>query len=174
MERRWNLNFPKVYRIGYVASNGTTGSPIVDIDTDVIVYWHNNNTNSASLGASIIPASDTGFSSGLEHVFDTHNSNNLDSIITQIAGYESVWNFTSTISFQSQFKLRKIHSMNFRQMLAIIVVSHRGTSMRVHRVSGNSGLLELSHDGAERCLGIDTTASGWISTDGHGILWLRT
>ena len=41
---------------------GTTGSPIVDIDTDVIVYWHNNNTNSASLGASIIPASDTGFS----------------------------------------------------------------------------------------------------------------
>lgn len=37
--------------------------------------------------------------------------------------------------------------------------------MRVHRVSGNSGLFELSHDGAERCLGIDTTASGWISTD---------
>ena len=144
---------------------GTTGSPIVDIDTDVIVYWHNNNTNSASLGASIIPASDTGFSSGLEHVFDTHNSNSLDSIITQIAGYESVWNFTSTISFN--------HSSNYESPFhefSTDVGNHylsviEGHPIRVHRVSGNSGLFELSHDGAERCLGIDTTASGWISTD---------
>ena len=145
--------------------SGTTGSPIVDIDTDVIVYWHNNNTNSDSIGASIIPASDTGFSSGLEHVFDTHNSNSLDSIITQIAGYESVWNFTSTISFN--------HSSNYESPFhefSTDVGNHylsviEGHPMRVHRVSGNSGLFELSHDGAERCLGIDTTASGWISTD---------
>jgi len=145
--------------------SGTTGSPIVDIDTDVIVYWHNNNTNSDSLGASIIPASDTGFSSGLEHVFDTHNSNILDSIITQIAGYESVWNFSSSISFN--------HSSNYESPFhefSTDIGNHylsviEGHPIRVHRVSGNSGLFELSHDGAERCLGIDTTASGWISTD---------
>lgn len=145
--------------------SGTTGSPVVDVDRDIMVYWHNNNTNSNSMGASIIPAEDTGFSSGLSHVFATHNSNNVDSIVTQIAGYDSLWNFSSTISFN--------HSSNFEapfhEFSADIGDHHlsvlEGHPMRIHRVSGNSGLVELVHDGFERCLGINTTASGWISTD---------
>ncbi len=145
--------------------SGTTGSPMVDVDRDIMVYWHNNNTNSNSMGASIIPADDTGFSSGLSHVFATHNSNNVDSIVAQIAGYDSLWNFSSTISFN--------HSSNFESPFhefSTDVGDHHlsvleGHPMRIHRVSGNSGLVELVHDGFERCLGINTTASGWISTD---------
>ena len=145
--------------------SGTTGSPIVDVDRDVLIYWHNNNTNSNSLGASIIPAHDTGFSSGLSHVFATHNSNNVDSIVTQIAGYESTWNYSSTASFN--------HTSNYDNPFYefstdsgehhVSVVE--GHPIRVHRISGNSGLIEVQHDGAERCLGINTTASGWIATD---------
>ena len=145
--------------------SGTTGSPMVDVDRDIMVYWHNNNTNSNSMGASIIPADDTGFSSGLSHVFATHNSNNVDSIVTQIAGYDSLWNFSSSISFN--------HSSNFESPFhefSTDIGDHHlsvleGHPMRIHRVSGNSGLVELVHDGFERCLGINTTASGWISTD---------
>ena len=145
--------------------SGTTGSPMVDVDRDIMVYWHNNNTNSNSMGASIIPADDTGFSSGLSHVFATHNSNNVDSIVAQIAGYDSLWNFSSTISFN--------HSSNFESPFhefSTDIGDHHlsvleGHPMRIHRVSGNSGLVELVHDGFERCLGINTTASGWISTD---------
>ena len=145
--------------------SGTTGSPVVDVDRDIMVYWHNNNTNSNSMGASIIPAEDTGFSSGLSHVFATHNSNNVDSIVTQIAGYDSLWNYSSTISFN--------HSSNFEapfHEFSTDIGDHHlsvleGHPMRIHRVSGNSGLVELVHDGFERCLGINTTASGWISTD---------
>ena len=145
--------------------SGTTGSPMVDVDRDIMVYWHNNNTNSNSMGASIIPADDTGFSSGLSHVFATHNSNNVDSIVAQIAGYDSLWNFSSSISFN--------HSSNFESPFhefSTDIGDHHlsvleGHPMRIHRVSGNSGLVELVHDGFERCLGINTTASGWISTD---------
>ena len=145
--------------------SGTTGSPMVDVDRDIMVYWHNNNTNSNSMGASIIPADDTGFSSGLSHVFATHNSNNVDSIVAQIAGYDSLWNYSSTISFN--------HSSNFESPFHEFSTDFgdhhlsvlEGHPMRIHRVSGNSGLVELVHDGFERCLGINTTASGWISTD---------
>lgn len=145
--------------------SGTTGSPMVDVDRDIMIYWHNNNTNSNSMGASIIPADDTGFSSGLSHVFATHNSNNVDSIVAQIAGYDSLWNFSSSISFN--------HSSNFESPFhefSTNIGDHHlsvleGHPMRIHRVSGNSGLVELVHDGFERCLGINTTASGWISTD---------
>ena len=145
--------------------SGTTGSPIVDVDRDVLIYWHNNNTDSNSLGASIIPAHDTGFSSGLSHVFATHNSNNVDSIITQIAGFEASWNYSGITSFN--------HTSNYDNQFYEFstdsgehhVSVTEGHPLRVHRISGNSGLIELHHDGAERCLGINTTASGWITTD---------
>ena len=144
--------------------SGTTGSPLIDVDRDLMVNWHNNISNSDSLGANIIPARDTGFSSGLSHVFATHNSDNIDSIVSQIAGYEALWNFSSSVFFN--------HSSNFANPFyefPIDVGNHRlsvldGHPMRFHRVSGNSALIELVHDGAERCLGINTTASGWIST----------
>ena len=145
--------------------SGTTGSPIVDVDRDVLIYWHNNNTNSNSLGASIIPADDTGFSSGLSHVFATHNSNNVDSIVTQIAGYESTWNYSSTASFNHTSNIDNPFyefSTDSGEHHVSVVEGH---PLRVHRISGNSGLIEVQHDGAERCLGINTTASGWIATD---------
>ena len=117
------------------------------------------------MGASIIPAEDTGFSSGLSHVFATHNSANMDLIVTQIAGYESFWNFSSDVSFN--------HSSNIDDQFHVFstgIGDHHisvveGHPMKIHRVSGSSGLVELFHDGAERCLGINTTASGWISTE---------
>ena len=38
-------------------------------------------------------------------------------------------------------------------------------TLRVLRFSGDSGLVHLPHDGAERCTRVGTQASGWITTD---------
>ena len=40
-----------------------------------------------------------------------------------------------------------------------------GHPIRVHRSTGDSGLSQLMHDGEQRCVGINTTASGWITTE---------
>ncbi len=143
---------------------GLIGSPIIDIDNDVLVFWHNNNSNSNSIGAGLIPAHDTGFSSGMEHLFETYNSDTVDSIVTQIAGYSSQWNFSSYTSFNqtSDFDspFYEFSTDVGNHQISVL----EGHPMRVYRLSGPSGMIELTHDGAERCLGIDTTASGWIST----------
>ena len=39
-----------------------------------------------------------------------------------------------------------------------------GHALRVFSVKGESGLTQLLHDGEQRCVGIDITASGWITT----------
>ena len=143
----------------------TTNSPIIDIDRDISAYWHNNFSSSNIAGAAVVPAHDTGFSSGLKHQFDTHNSNLVDTIFTQIAGYSSTWNYSSSTTFN--------HTSDYNDQFydfATEVGSHEinvldGHPIRVYRLSGNSALVELNHDGAERCVGIDTTASGWIATD---------
>ncbi len=144
---------------------GLSGSPIIDVDQDIMVSWHNNRSNAISLGTSIIPAYDTGFSSGLRHLFATHNSAQIDTISTQIAGYEANWNYSGdnsfnyTSSYDNQF-----HSFSIGDGMHDISVTD-GHPLRVYRVSGDSGLIEIYHDGKERCVGIGTTASGWISTE---------
>lgn len=144
---------------------GVSGAPLIDIDIDIMINWYNNDSNTVGLGASLVPAADTGFSSGKEHMFTTHNSNLLDKISTQIAGYSSTWNYTGSTTFNHSSS----YANQFYQFPAdagvhqIKVIDDH--PLRVFRVSGNSGLVEIIHDGAERCLGIDTTASGWITTE---------
>ena len=48
----------------------TTNTPIIDIDKDILAYWHNNFSSSNIAGAAVVPAHDTGFSSGLKHQFE--------------------------------------------------------------------------------------------------------
>ena len=145
--------------------SGLAGSPIIDVDKDILVRWHNNQSSGVSNGASIIPAVDTGYSSGLEHIFTTYNSAADDLVVTQIAGYSSVWNYTGPNSFNhTSSYLDQFYSFSADQGDHQISVT-KDHPIRVYRVSGNSGLIEIHHDGEERCLGIDTTASGWISTD---------
>ena len=145
--------------------HGISGSPIIDVDKDILIKWHNNHSSGISVGAGIIPATDTGFSSGKEHLFATHNSELIDTVITQIAGYESTWNYTGSNPFNhsstyaDQFYSFSVEDGNHQ----ISVLDNH--PIRVYRVSGNSGLIEIYHDGEERCLGIDITASGWISTE---------
>ena len=44
-----------------MAPSGMSGSPIIDVDNEIIVNWHNNRSNQNSIGFSMIPAHDTDF-----------------------------------------------------------------------------------------------------------------
>ena len=145
--------------------SGMSGAPIIDVDNEIIVNWHNNRSNQNSIGFSMIPAHDTGFSSGQQHLVAIHNIDSTDSLATQIAGYETTWNYSGQNTFNHTLDYQnKFHTFSSETGIHEITVTE-GHPVRVYRLSGDSGLIQLSHDGEERCIGIDTTASGWISTD---------
>ena len=100
----------------------------------------------------------------MSHLFETYNSDTIDSIVTQIAGYSSQWNFSSYTSFNQTSEFNSPFYQFSTDIGSHQISVLEGHPIRVYRLSGPSGMIELTHDGAERCLGIDTTASGWIST----------
>ena len=144
---------------------GISGTPIIDSDKEIAAYWHNNDSSSQSNGINIIPAKDTGFSSGKSHRYDTFSSSGLESIHTQLAGYETRLNYSSSNSVS--------HNLTFSDPFDNLQISQgshnitveEGHPVRVHRSTGDSGLVQLMHDGQQRCVGINTTGSGWITTD---------
>ena len=144
--------------------SGITGTPIIDSDKEISVLWHNNISTTSSTGISIIPAEDTGFSSGMSHRFNSYSSTGDGTIILQISGSQSNWNYTGQESFNSTLEFQNsMDSFSITEGMNNITVNE-GHPIRVYRMNGNDGLLQLRHDGEQRCLGIDTTASGWITT----------
>ena len=141
------------------------GAPIIDSDKEISAYWHNNDSINPSNGLNIIPAKDTGFSSGKSHRYEIFSSNGLESIHTQLAGYSSVLNYSNTNSaYQNLTFNNPFHELQTSQGSHNVSVED-GHPIRVHRSTGDSGLSQLMHDGEQRCVGINTTASGWITTE---------
>ena len=144
---------------------GISGTPIIDSDKEIAAYWHNNDSNNPSNGLNIIPAKDTGFSSGKSHRYATFSTSGLESIHTQLAGYETVLNYSSSNSVTHNLTFdNPFHNLQINQGNHNISVE-QGHPIRVHRSTGDSGLVQLMHDGQQRCVGINTTASGWITTE---------
>ncbi|MDG1549939.1 MAG: hypothetical protein P8Q94_07820, partial [Candidatus Poseidoniaceae archaeon] len=77
---------------------GISGTPIIDSDKEIAAYWHNNDSSNPSNGLNIIPAKDTGFSSGKSHRYATFSSSGLESIHTQLAGYDTMLNYSNSNS----------------------------------------------------------------------------
>ena len=144
---------------------GIIGTPIIDSDQEIAAYWHNNDSITPSNGVNIIPAKDTGFSSGKSHRYATFSDNGLESIHTQLAGYEALINYSSSNSFTHNLTFEvPFHSFQVNPGNHDISVEE-GHPIRVLRSTGDSGLVQLMHDGEQRCVGINTTASGWITTE---------
>ena len=144
---------------------GISGAPIIDADKEIITYWHNNDSSSIGKGISVIPALDTGFSSGFEHAVNSFSQPNEGALLVQLAGYQSNWSHTDDVSTN--------YTSNYTSPNQYISVEHglnsisveEGHPVRVYRKSSDSGLIELMHDGEQRCIPLNIVASGWINTN---------
>ena len=144
------------------------GAATLDADGDVFVTW-GASTETSSVddinGTMLLPADDTGAISGGMFSYANTVNDTEESLVLRLAGYTSTWNATGVSSQTGVF----LESNNHRSItLAEGNTSVRvetGHPLRVLRTAGETGLLQLPHDGERRCTSIDTQASGWISTD---------
>ena len=112
-----------------------TTAAILKSNNDAIIEW-----NSGPSGINQIVALDTGRFSGAEFRLNT-SAQEHD---IQISGYETEWNQSDD---------------------GIYVNTTSGDSLSILRIEGQNGMLVLKSDGQERCVAIDITASGWITTE---------
>ena len=122
----------------------------------------------------MIPALDSGMSSGLEHSFSTPNSNGDEFVIIQPASPETSLNLIADLGHNETPHLAFNDSKNSRVVTLSPIASNlvrtsvnttdilNDAPFRLISVAGNDGMMELNHDGFERCQPIGYRASGWI------------
>ena len=122
-------------------STSTIPWPQGDIDNSAIITGSENfllEMSDEDSGMTYLVAADTGRLSGQTFLTDLSKSNSVS-----LVGSEAEWN-TSTDG-------------------RISLIS--GDAIKVLQYQGDDGLLRLEDDGAQRCISIDMTASGWIETE---------
>lgn len=146
------------------------GAATLDADGDVFVRW-SPATNISSMdsvaGNMLLPADDTGASSG--GVFTLVNEDNTteERIHVRMQGYTSTWNISHSTNEASTGTFLEANDMVQKALAeGITTVSvEDGHPLRVFRSSGSMGLHQVPHDGMGRCTSVDTQASGWITSD---------
>ena len=73
---------------------GINGAPMLDADGDVFATWKVSNQGNPAKGAHLIPASDTGASSGILHEIIIPNDSQTHSLSISRAGSSSEWNIS--------------------------------------------------------------------------------
>ena len=144
------------------------GAATLDADGDVFVTW-GASTETSSVddinGTMLLPADDTGAISGGMFSYANTVNNTEESLVLRLSGYTSTWNATGVSSQTGVFLENNNHrSITLAEGNTSVRVE-AGHPLRVLRTAGETGLLQLPHDGERRCTSIDTQASGWISTD---------
>ena len=144
------------------------GAATLDADGDVFVTW-GASTETSSVddinGTMLLPADDTGAISGGMFSYANTVNGTEESLVLRLAGYTSTWNATGVSSQTGVFLENNNHrSITLAEGNTSVRVE-TGHPLRVLRTAGETGLLQLPHDGERRCTSIDTQASGWISTD---------
>ena len=144
------------------------GAATLDADGDVFVTW-GALTETSSVddinGTMLLPADDTGAISGGMFSYANTVNDTAESLVLRLAGYTSTWNATGVSSQTGVFLENNNHrSITLAEGNTSVRVE-TGHPLRVLRTAGETGLLQLPHDGERRCTSIDTQASGWISTD---------
>ena len=144
------------------------GAATLDADGDVFVTW-GASTETSSVddinGTMLLPADDTGAISGGMFSYANTVNDTEESLVLRLAGYTSTWNATGVSSQTGVFLENNNHrSITLAEGNTSVRVE-TGHPLRVLRTAGETGLLQLPHDGERRCTSIDTQASGWISTD---------
>ena len=144
---------------------GINGAPMLDADGDIFATWKVSNLGTLGKGVHLIPAADTGASSGMQHEIIIENDGLSHELSISRAGSSSEWNITGdseiegSIESQVQNIVQIISSGTYQMKVT------DGHPLRVHHLSGDSGLLQATHDGAQRCSGINMMASGWITVE---------
>ena len=144
------------------------GAATLDADGDVFVTW-GASTETSSVddinGTMLLPADDTGAISGGMFSYANTVNDTEESLVLRLSGYTSTWNATGVSSQTGVFLENNNHrSITLAEGNTSVRVE-AGHPLRVLRTAGETGLLQLPHDGERRCTSIDTQASGWISTD---------
>ena len=126
-----------------LGANSTTSIawPDGEIDNSAIVKGSENfllEWSESDSGMTYVVAGNTGRLSGQTFLTNISKTNSVN-----LVGYEAEWNITAEgwVTLTS------------------------GDAIEVLQSQGNDGLLRLEDEGAQRCIGIDMTASGWIQTE---------
>ena len=144
---------------------GINGAPMLDADGDLFVTWKVSNQGISGEGIHLIPAADTGASSGIQHEITIDDDGQVHSLSISRAGSSSDWNITGdselegSIDGQVQNVMQAISSGTYRMNIT------EGHPVKVHHLSGESGLTQAIHDGAQRCTSVNMMASGWITVE---------
>ena len=144
------------------------GAATIDADGDVFLTWvaaADQSTTDAVPGITYLPADDTGGLSGGAFSYANLDNGTEESMVVRMAGYTSTWNMTGATTTGGVFLESDNHATVSLGEGNTSIVVDSGHPLRVLRFSGDSGLVHLPHDGAERCTRVGTQASGWITTD---------
>ena len=144
------------------------GAATIDADGDVFLTWvaaASQSTTDAVPGITYLPADDTGGLSGGAFSYANLDNGTEESMVVRMAGYTSTWNMTGATTTGGVFLESDNHATVSLGEGNTSIVVDSGHPLRVLRFSGDSGLVHLPHDGAERCTRVGTQASGWITTD---------
>ena len=136
------------------------GAPMLDANGDLFVSWRRDTNGS---GLQVIPADDTGALSGQFHTLHVDGTN-VNKIHLARAGIDAKWNLTgSTTSNGTLYDEVTQATLNLNQGLNQMEIED-GHALRLYHLRGQDGLIQVHHDGAQRCLSINVQASGWISS----------
>ncbi len=144
---------------------GITGAPMIEAEGDVFMTWRAATTGQGAntSGLMIHPADDTGASSGQDHTFHIEDSTLVQSVHLMRAGQTLEWNLSGATQNNGTMYGDDGHkSVNLTEGTSNLIVT-TGHTLRTTRISGTSGLVQLLHDGEQRCLTIGVEASGWIA-----------
>ncbi len=139
---------------------GINGAPMLDANGDLFVSWRAHTNGS---GMQVVPADDTGALSGKDHTFHVDGTS-ASQIHLARAGTSAEWNMTgSTIANGTLFDEQTQSTLSINQGTSQIELE-AGHALRLYHLRGQDGLMQIHHDGAQRCLSIGVQASGWITT----------
>lgn len=144
---------------------GSDGAPLVEAEGDVFMTWRaatlGDGANTS--GLFLLAADDTGASSGQLHTFQVDDSTLEQKVHLTRAGQTLEWNMTGATEANGTMYDDNDHSLvNLSEGTSSLLIT-KGHTMRSLRLSGDHGLIQMQHDGAERCLKIGVEASGWIA-----------
>ncbi|MAM35700.1 MAG: hypothetical protein CL988_00860 [Euryarchaeota archaeon] len=134
------------------------GAPLLDANGDLFVTWRMNSSGS---GIYHHPADDTGALSGQLHTLRTASSAQIHIVH---AGSYTEWNLSGSNSANGTFLDDENSEIVDISSGSSQLIVEDGHALKVLFLQGNHGLIQAVHDGAQRCMPINTQASGWIES----------
>lgn len=144
----------------------------------VTVHWLAEQSTGSSRSGSleVVPAQDSGRASGHSHIFSTPSSTGDEILLIQPAAPETSLTILTDLNVgespQVIFNDSETSTTRTLSPISTLVRTAVNSSdalkdapFRIIVQSGDDGLMEVAHDGKERCQPISGWASGWVLLD---------